>query len=648
MNVSEISERSEYIKAHEMALREKKELEAKGLSAYPKVLEEVFPEVSDMNPIDLSVLEIPAERIVGLRSADRRDALSASFLPLHGPDTEFASKWMTLCHEHLSDTGIRDPIDCYEYLGDFYVSEGNKRVSVLRWFGALKIAARVRRVLPESSEDPRVSVYREFLDFYKDAKTYDIRFRRSGDYPRLVYAMGKKQGEEWNDGDRKLLSSAFSRFRKAFEGLKKEDEDVIPEEALLLFLKIHTYEELCLMDPDDIRKDLQTIWKDVVASSEPSQISVSTVPRDEKKSAISKLISGTPRHLNAAFICQQDEDRSTWTRGHIEGAGYLEEALKGQVSVRIYRGADDEDRAGELIDLAAEEGAEVIFTTTPPLIDATLSAAVRYPKIRFFNCSACQPLSSIKSYYCRTYEGKFITGMIAGALSENDLIGYIASYPIMGVPASINAFALGARMTNPRARVLLEWSCTEVDCVRKLREKGVRVISNRDIPVPDTAYLYDGYFGTFTLDEEGKPAPAASPVWVWGKLYENMIRSILSGNEDRKDGAVNYWWGMDSGAIDVAVSDTVPDGVKTLANVMTDRLKKGEFDIFGERMISNDGSVISDGVEPLGSLEILRMDRLMENVTGSIPDYDEIFPMSRALVRELGIHREEILPETEE
>ena len=148
MNVSDVSERNEYLKAHEMALREKKELEAKGLTPYPSVLEEVFPGVSDMNPIDLSVMEIPAERIIGIRSADRRDSLSASFLPLHGPDTEFAAKWINLCREHLSDTGIRDPIDCYEYLGDFYVSEGNKRVSVLRWFGAVKISARVRRVLP--------------------------------------------------------------------------------------------------------------------------------------------------------------------------------------------------------------------------------------------------------------------------------------------------------------------------------------------------------------------------------------------------------------------------------------------------------------------------------------------------------------------
>ena len=67
-----------------------------------------------------------------------------------------------------------------------------------------------------------------------------------------------------------------------------------------------------------------------------------------------------------------------------------------------------------------------------------------------------QPYSSIRSYYGRLYEAKFITGAIAGAMVANDRIGYIASHPILGVPASINAFALGAQMTNPRAQIELK------------------------------------------------------------------------------------------------------------------------------------------------------------------------------------------------
>lgn len=634
---------AEYLKAQKTALKEIKDLEAQGLSPYPAVLDEILPEAALLGSVELPLTEIPADRIIGTRSKGRISAFSASFLPLPEPDSEFAMKWIALCGAHLSDTGIHDPIECIEYLGDFYVTEGNKRVSVLKFFGAVRIPARVTRVLPKESSDPRFEAYREFLDFHKATGLYDIQFKKPGDHAKLLSAVGKKPGDEWTEAEVKKLSAVFHYFKEAFTALGGRERGLRPEDALLLFLKVYAYEQLSAMAPADIKKALAALWGDVKTSAEPEAINVMTVPNEEeKKGVISKLISGTPRHLAAAFICQRDSERSTWTRGHAEGAAYLANAMPDSVSVKTYFGADTNEEAERLIDEAVSDGAELIFTTTPPLLNTTLKAAVKYPKVRFYNCSACQPLSSVKSYYCRTYEGKFITGVIAGALAENGLVGYVGSYPILGVPASVNAFALGVRMTNPRAKVLLEWSCMEYDCVRKLREKGVRVISNRDIPIPDANYMKHGYYGTFILDDAGELMPVASPVWVWGKLYEKIARSILSGNSDGKEQAVNYWWGMDSGVIDVTLSELVPEGVRALAGILTERLKNGELDIFSRVVRAQDGSLISDGETTLSSLEILKMDRLFEAVEGKIPEYEEIFPMSRALVRELGLHRDRI------
>lgn len=634
---------AEYVKAQKLALKEKKDLEAQRLSPYPAVLDEVFPGHARAGAIELPLMEIPADRIIGTGSAGRISAFSASFLPLPEADSEFAMKWIALCEAHLSDAGIRDPIECREYLGDFYVTEGNKRVSVLKYFGAVRIPARVTRVLPQPSDDPRITAYFEFLEFYKATGLYDVQFKKPGDHARLYSALGKKAGEDWTESEIRRFSAAFHYFKEAFASLGGSARGLCPEDALLLFLKVCPYEELVGMSPAEIKKRLAALWSDVKTASEPEAITVNTVPEEaEKKSVISKLISGAPKHLSAAFICQRDPERSAWTRGHAEGAAYLAEALPDSVSVKTYFGADSPEEAEKLINEAVGNGAELIFTTTPPLLDTTLKAAVRFPKVRFYNCSACQPLTSVKSYYCRTYEGKFITGLIAGALADNDLVGYVGSYPILGVPASINAFALGVRMTNPRARVLLEWSCMEYDCVKKLRGKGARVISNRDIPIPDANYMKHGYYGTFIAGENGELSPIASPVWVWGKLYEKIARSILSGGAEKKEQAVNYWWGMDSGVIDVTLSDLVPEGVRALAGILTDRLKSGGLDVFAQRLVSQDGSLISDGVTPLSSLEILKMDKLAENVEGRIPEYDEIFPFSRELVRELGLHKERI------
>ena len=230
------------------------------------------------------------------------------------------------------------------------------------------------------------------------------------------------------------------------------------------------------------------------------------------------------------FYLSEGPGYQSLDKGPCRRAAQLAEALGEAVSVRNYFGADTQEATESILNQAAADGAELIFTTPPPLLSATLKAAVRYPKIRFFNCSVGQALSSVRSYYCRVYEEKFITGLIAGALAENDLVGYVGSYPIFGIPAAINAFALGARMTNPRARILLEWSCTDGDPEKLLTEKGVRVISNRDVPLPGAVSLGQGNLGTYLLDENGKAQPLASPCWMWGKLYENIVRSALSGD----------------------------------------------------------------------------------------------------------------------
>ena len=158
---------AEYQKAYKLALKEYKDRTAKGLTPYPAVLDEIIGEESTLSMVDVGLVEIPADKIVGTKSAGRIHAFTPHFLPLLDDSTEFAAKWMDLCNAHFSDGGIRDPITCYEYLGKFYVQEGNKRFSVLRWFGAPRIPGVVKRVMPARDGSPEVEAYYEFLEFYK-------------------------------------------------------------------------------------------------------------------------------------------------------------------------------------------------------------------------------------------------------------------------------------------------------------------------------------------------------------------------------------------------------------------------------------------------------------------------------------------------
>ena len=153
------------------------------------------------------------------------------------------------------------------------------------------------------------------------------------------------------------------------------------------------------------------------------------------------------------------------------------------------------------------------------------------------------------------------------------------------------------------------------------------------------------------MDDDGCMQALASPVWLWGQFYVNVIRSVLAGTWDKyKDTprAVNYWLGMNSGVIDVELSKHIPDSMLALANILRQGLRDGTLDPFHRRIVAQDGTVKNDGSSGFTPDELLRMDWLCENVEGTIPEFDELLPFARSMVRQLGVYRDRIPPEKEE
>lgn len=641
----------EYQHALRYGLREQRTLIAAEKDPYPAVLDQVLGSFSDTTTKDMGIIDIPSERIIGVKSAGRITAFTSSFKPLLDLDSEFANKWINLCEAHLTE-GIQEPILVYEYLGNFYVQEGNKRVSVLRHFGAPRITAAVRRILPILSEDPRIKAYYEFVEFYKDARLYQIQFCRPGGYAQLLAAVGKTPGEVWTEAERRAFSAYYQYFRDALRVLGSDGRQVPTEEALLLWLRVYPYAKLGELSSAELRKTVVSLRGDLLALCQDQPVAVKTESADlaSKAGIIDRIISLIPIHVNVAFVHPMDLATSSWAQGHDEGRAYLEKALGDKVTVRSYFHADNQELAEAQLEQAVRDGADVIFTTTPPLSLPTLRMAVKYPKVHFLNCSVAAPYPSIRTYYGRIYEAKFLTGAIAGAMANDDHIGYIGSSPIFGVPASINAFALGAQMTNPRAKVHLRWSCLPGTPQADFFQNGIRVISNRDVPTQDKNLLNFCNYGTYQLNDHDDLEPLASPVWVWGKFYEKVVRSILDGSWEKDQDshrAVNYWWGISSGVIDVELSDLLPPGVEALVKTLRDAMRNGTLDPFARRIVAQDGTVKNDGTHSFTAEELLHMDWLCDNVEGNIPEYDELQPFAQPIVRALGVHRDRIPAEKE-
>ena len=614
---------------------------------YLQALDEVLDESMVAGRVEMGLVNIPSEQIVGVKSVGRRTALAGNFMPLLGTDSEFASKWITLCDAHLSDEGIRDPIKCCEYMGRFYVQEGNKRVSVLKSYGAPTIPGMVTRIVPAYSEDPAVQLYYEFMHFYRLIGLYQLNFTRSGSFARLQAALGFEPKHVWTDEERRSFLAGYLHFKSAFDKLNTKKLTVTAADALLVWLQVFSFSDIKNQGPQELQKNLSTVWPDIEVMAEGQPISVSVCPQGQTRKLISKLFSVHPGRLNAAFIYGFDPARSAWTRAHEHGREYLEKHMADRVDTHVYY-ANGRNYL-EAMEKAVSDGADIIFATTPLMISACRRIAALHSGVRVMNCSLSLPYTGVRSYYSRIYECKFITGAIAGAMAEQNTIGFVANYPIYGVPAGINAFALGAKLTNPRAKIKLVWSCTKGAPLKELTDQGISVISNKEATNPENEH-WTMEWGTYKLQPDGSMLPMAVPCWNWGPFYEKVMLCIMSGEFDSKTPgrAINYWWGMNSGVIDVQLSDALPDGVRSLAEILKNGIISGAVDPFKCRLVDQNGVVRSNGDRDLTPEEIMFMDWLCDNVEGSIPEFDQLLPSSQEMVRVLGVYRDKIPPETEE
>ncbi len=147
-----------YREALKLGLKEMRACATKGVSSTLPNLDDLLQYENGKSRADLGVMMIPAELIVGARARSRSLSFARNFMPLLKEGTEFADKWQQLCLSHVKE-GIRDPVKVWEYMNRYYVEEGNKRVSVLKFFGAAAVAAEVTRILPERNGDGSVDLY---------------------------------------------------------------------------------------------------------------------------------------------------------------------------------------------------------------------------------------------------------------------------------------------------------------------------------------------------------------------------------------------------------------------------------------------------------------------------------------------------------
>lgn len=624
-----------YEEARKLAAKEYRFCVSHGQYPYLSVLDDILPEPLHLRGTSIGIVQVPTEFIVGTKTRGRTEAFARNFMPLLEGKTEFATKWKILCTAHLEE-GIREPVKLYEYLNRYYVEEGNKRVSVLKYFGAVNIPAQVIRILPEKI--PENELYFEYLAFNRCSGIYYLEFSKKESYAQFQRLMGKKPNETWTENERKRFNSDFSYFRAAYESRGGRRLNATIGDAMLSFLKVYGYPAIRSMSSSELKKALVSVWEEMLLQQQPNPIEVKTDPAETKPGLLSQLLPTASKCLKVAFLHDGNPKISGWTLGHENGRKHVQEVFDGKIETFSYMDAMTEDPLHTILK-AIEEGADVIFTTSPRLLPASLRAAVDHPNVTILNCSLNTSHRYIRTYYARMFEAKFIIGTTAGALSKSGNVGYICDYPIWGQIAGINAFALGAQMVNPEAKVHLEWSSvgSRAAAQKRLLDKGIHVISTQDI-----AKLSDSRhsFGLARIDTNGT-VQLAAPIWNWGVYYEEILRNILNKSFQKdyetSTKALNYYWGMAAGVVTLDYADTVPESVRKMARNLRDGICAGVINPFRGPIYAQDGRLICSENNDLSLDSIINMDYLVDNVIGSIPAYDELSELGKATVEFVGV-----------
>ncbi len=631
-----------YKEALKLGQKEVRSRTAKEKNPYLPVLDEIVPPEKALTGIHLGVVQIPVWFIVGTKTGGRVSAFAANFMPVLDEGTEFADKWEALYRSHISE-GIRDPIKVFEYLNRYYVQEGNKRVSVLKFCGAYSVTAEVIRILPERTNDEKIQLYYEYLEFNRYSKINFIEFTKRGSYQKLMRMMGKSYGEWWTIEEQRRFSSAYYFFEKAYKENGGDKLKITIGDAMLNYIKIYGYPELQNAGDAEIRMNLKKMWEDIALIEENETIELKATPPEEKElkpSVLSMILPiAKPSKLKAAFVYDVPPDKSGWVSDHERGRQYAQTVLGDQAATSVYI-VEDEHKQYELLEKAVADGNKILFTTSPRMLQASLRAAISYPDIVVMNCSLNISHRYLRTYYTRMYEVKFILGVLAGSLTQSGRLGYVCDYPIYGQIAGINAFALGAQMANPRTKVYLEWSSVKGagEAALALSRRHIHLISSQD-----TARFTEDTRQSFGLSHisHDKTDLLAVPVWKWGVYYEKMMRGVLDKtikseyvNTAR---ALNYYWGMSAGVVDIEYAPALPPSSRRYADFFRSSLISGAGKPFLTPFVTQNGDVIGSRQHELSLEQIIRMDYLAENVIGSIPSYDELNPVGKKTVDMVGV-----------
>jgi basic membrane protein A len=338
-------------------------------------------------------------------------------------------------------------------------------------------------------------------------------------------------------------------------------------------------------------------------------------------------LAASQKTVKAAWVYIGPPGDGGWTFQHEEGRKEAMKALGGNLkATKVESVPETPAVATRVIRQLAQQGNDIVFTTSFGYMDPTLNVAKQFPKVKFEHCSGFKSAPNMGNYFGAMEEARYLSGMAAAGASKTGKLGFVGAFPIPEVVRGLNAFALGARAVNSKATVRVVWTSTWYDpskersAAESLLSVGCDVLGqHQDSPAVGQAAQDKGKWWVGYDSDMRRFAPKAfltAPVWDWGPYYKARIKAVANGTW-KPD---NYYGTMKDGLIRLApLSNLVPAATRRQIGQQTAAIKSGELHVLQGPIRDQKGKVRVPAGKVMSLKDALSWQWLVQGVEGSIP-----------------------------
>ena len=314
-----------------------------------------------------------------------------------------------------------------------------------------------------------------------------------------------------------------------------------------------------------------------------------------------------------------------WNFAHMRAFKALEKAapyVQSHYTESVPEGAEAE----RVFTTYARKGYHVILASSFGYMDPALNVAKRFPNLVMMHCCGFKTAPNMTTYYVRDYEVGYLAGIVAGRMTKTNIIGYVGAHPISNIVMNFNAFGLGVRSVNPKAKIHVVWTqswydpAKEREAADSVMDIGADVVAQYvDSPAAQQAAEKRGKYSIGIYSDMSAFAPKAhltSQLWNWGRIYIDVVKRVHEGTwkNDR------YLWGLKEGVVDLSpFNQAVPLSVRQLVEERKAAIKEGRLHIFAGPIRDQKGVLRVPAGKKLSHLEAWKLNFLVEGFIGTLP-----------------------------